>query len=690
MTVEKLRRKFPGMPVFANRSYRELTSFGIGSAPVPVLAEPDNVTALAKLVKYLNRTSVKTFILGAGTNIVGSDTPYDGVMIRLAGESFTKIEQDGNLIKCGAFAKLPLVAQFAAKAGLRGFAPLSGIPGSIGGALRMNAGASGTEISSLVKEISGVRSDGSLWHAAGSEIEWFYRATTIPKDVIITEAVFQLESGDRAQEEAAIAAELENRKKREPAGRSAGCAFRNVSAFEPAGKLIDQCGLRGFKLGDLLVSDKHANYLINTGSATEKDYIRLVRILRRAVSEKHGFYLLNEIVPVNPQTALDIELDTPAPRVNVLYGGTSSEREISLQSGSNVAAALRHAGFKVELTDIRHCAVTPLMRECDVVYPVLHGGFGENGQLQAELEKEELRFVGSASRSSYLVMDKIATKELLDAIHLPTAPWAKITRSNREFPSHLHFPVMLKAPCEGSTVGILKVNSITEWQDAVEAEFKYADELLVEEFVKGVEITVPVLNADALGAIEIVSPGGFYDWDAKYEYKNGQTEYFCPPRSLDEETVNKARELALKFYHAARCRDILRVDFIVDAAGTPYILEGNSLPGNTAHSLVPMAAREAGISMENMVTRMVYAAMKRSGEPESSAGENNGAKCSKVLIRCCRWMLRLTVLLCAGLLLYAGIAAASKGLPGWPLIAGAVFMLVYEFVLVWLKSLEKK
>ena len=118
--------------------------------------------------------------------------------------------------------------------------------------------------------------------------------------------------------------------------------------------------------------------------------------------------------------------------------------------------------------------------------------------------------------------------------------------------------------------------------------------------------------------------------DITYEYKNGQTEYFCPPRSLDEETVNKARELALKFYHAARCRDILRVDFIVDAAGIPYILEGNSLPGNTAHSLVPMAAREAGISMENMVTRMVYAAMKRSGEPESS----NSSTISPLLMIC--------------------------------------------------------
>jgi hypothetical protein len=189
-----------------------------------------------------------------------------------------------------------------------------------------------------------------------------------------------------------------------------------------------------------------------------------------------------------------------------------------------------------------------------------------------------------------------------------------VTRENRAFPEHLHFPVVVKAPCEGSTVGIVKISSAEKWDESLDDEFKFADELLVEEFIKGTEISVPVLNAEVLEVIEIVPPTDFYDWDAKYVYNNGETQYFTPPRSLPEAVIKLAKEYALKFYHAAGCRDILRVDFIVDADGVPRVLEGNNLPGNTDHSLVPKAARHAGMSMEKMAALMVYCAMKRSGE----------------------------------------------------------------------------
>lgn len=579
MLEKLLKKNFPELRLFTDRRYSELTSFGVGSAPVPLLAEPETPGQLCELLKFLHRKKIPVFILGAGTNVVGSDTPFDGVVIRASGSYFAHISVNDNCINCGAYTKLPMLCTAAAKAGLTGLAPLSGIPGSVGGAIRMNAGANGAEIANFVKSVRGFRADGSEWQAYGKDIEWLYRGNSIPHDVFITDVIFELTPGNREAEENAIAEEREKRRLREPAGHSAGCAFRNVSPNEPAGKLIDLCGLRGLRIGDLEVSPKHANYLVNTGRATEKDYIDMVRILRRAVSEKYGFYLTNEIIPVNPRTNAAIENDTPTPVVNVLYGGNSSEREISLQSGSCIAKSLRNAGFKVKLTDIRECTVTPEMRESDVVYPVLHGGFGEDGRLQNELEKAELRFVGSGSVASALVMDKLASKRLLDAIKLPTAPWATVTKTNRDFPARLHFPVMVKAPCEGSTVGIVKVNSIDEWNDALDEVFKFADELLVEEFISGVEISIPIINATVLDAVEIVSPGGFYDWDAKYVYAKGQTEYFCPPKSLAPEVVKVAQDYALKFYHAARCRDILRVDFIVTADGTPYMLEGNNLPG---------------------------------------------------------------------------------------------------------------
>ena len=680
INVKSLSREFPELKISLNKSYKDLTSLGIGNAPLPLLIEPENPLQLNSLLKYLHRRDIPAFIFGAGTNLVGMDTPYQGVGIRLSGKEFCQVEINGTNVRCGAFTKLPVLASICAKAGLGGFSPLSGIPGTIGGALKMNAGANGAEIASLVKNLSGFHLNGRKWSADAGEIQWCYRGNDIPRDVIITEAVFTLQESDPEIEEDAIAAETEKRRRREPAGRTAGCAFRNVSDLDPAGKLIDQCGLRGLKVGDLMVSEKHANYLVNTGNASAEDYLQMIRILRRAVSEKHGFYLTSEIVTINPELAEDIEKNTPAPCINVLYGGVSSEREVSLKSGDAVARALRRSGFKVELSDIRSCTVTDSMRNADVVYPVLHGGFGEGGELQAKLEKARLRFVGSGAKSSELVMNKIHTKKLLDRLSLPTAPWGVVSKRDRNFPEHLHFPVMLKAPCEGSTVGIVKVSSHNEWDNALNAEFKFSDELLVEEFLPGREITVPVINAAALDAIEIVSPSGFYDWDAKYVYNNGKTEYFCPPRSVSPEVTALAKEYALKFYHAAGCRDILRVDFIVGDDDIPRILEGNSLPGNTDHSLVPKAARQAGISMEKMTATLVYAAMKRSGETPETGKEPKKNFFMAFFKSLFNALINIAMLCCGAIFAYAGFSYHTFSAPTVILSGGGLLLIFMALI----------
>ena len=686
ITAGILRREFPDLKVTENVSYKEITSLGIGRAPLPILVEPDNHEQLTAVLRYLHRRQTRVFIVGAGTNLVGMDTPFDGVAVKLSGKEFSRVAIDGVSVRCGAFARLPLLASLCAKSGLAGLAPLSGIPGTLGGALWMNAGANQAEISDFAEELFGVRLNGKPWHAGKGDIQWVYRDSDIPRDVVITEAVLKLRPDEEHTEEDAIVAEAERRRLREPAGRTAGCAFRNISDLDPAGKLIDLCGLRGFRVGDLLVSPKHANFLVNTGNAGEADYLRMIRILRRAVGEKHGFYLTTEIVPFNPQLAGDIECDTPSPLINVLYGGVSSEREISLQSGDTVARALRHGGFKVELSDIRSCAVTETMRRSDVVYPVLHGGFGEGGELQKKLEDAKLRFVGSPSAASELVMDKIRTKRLLDEISLPTAPWGTVSRRDRRFPAHLHFPVMVKAPREGSTVGIVKVNSMAEWETALDDEFKFADELLVEEFVSGIEITVPIINAAALEAIEIVSPSGFYDWDAKYVYNKGETLYFCPPRDLDPDVAALAKDYALKFYHAAGCRDILRVDFIVDKDGIPRILEGNSLPGNTDHSLVPKAARQAGISMEKMCAMLVYAAMKRSGEPTGPRPERKFLRLRRTAAFAADTVLNAAAATLGVILGFAGLNFDRAPFAEASLVAGGILLLAFAVI----RQLERR
>ncbi|MBE6378252.1 MAG: D-alanine--D-alanine ligase [Lentisphaerae bacterium] len=672
--INLLRSEIEGLKILEKRSYKELTSLGVGSAVLPAMIEPENEEQLVEVLKILARKKFPFFLFGAGTNLVGSDKPLQAVGLRLAGKYFSRVAINGEDVNCGAYARLPLLAALCGKAGLGGLAPLSGIPGTIGGALRMNAGANGVEIGSLVKEVRGFYSDGKPYHVQGSEIEWLYRGSSIPANVIITEAVFSLKESSSALEEEEICRETERRRKREPAGRTAGCAFRNVSDLDPAGKLIDQCGLRGLRVGDLVVSPVHANYILNMGEASEADYLEIVRIIRRAVSAKHGFYLIPEIISVNPELNALISDDTPAPKVNLLCGGISSEREVSLAGGEVVTRALRKAGFKVEKSDIRSCDVTPSMRDADVVYPLLHGGFGEDGTLQKVLEGESIRFVGSGSASSQLVMDKIATKKLLDRIALPTAAWGTVSRHARQLPAHLDFPVILKAPCEGSSVGIVKVNSAIEWETALDEEFKYADELLVESFITGTEISIPVLNGEVLEAIEIVAPSGFYDYN--YKYHSNETQYFMPPRELPEAVIALAKDYALKFYHAAGCRDILRVDFIVDGDGVPRILEGNNLPGNTDHSLVPKAARHAGISMEKMVAMMVYCAMKRSGEPPLTRAVEKESRAGRFFRRFFNILFNAAAFAGGGVLVYAG-KFRHEGTPAVLLMAGGLLLAIY-------------
>ena len=232
---------------------------------------------------------------------------------------------------------------------------------------------------------------------------------------------------------------------------------------------------------------------------------------------------------------------------------------------------------------------------------------------------------------------------------------------------------------------VLELNNLVK---ALEEEFKMADELLVESFIKGVEISVPVISGEAFEPVEIRSPKGFYDYDAKYVYKDGHTEYFCPPESLSGEEIERAKKLAEAFYFVTGCSDLVRVDFIVDANGIPWILEGNALPGCTATSLVPKSAAVNGVCFEKLTAHIVYSAMKR---PLRSVQDNSNARIlSGHLSRICIWMFRLTLLLCALVLATNGIIALFTGLPGWPLVIAGMLMVFTEFIFTWLKSMRKK
>ncbi|MBO5307731.1 MAG: D-alanine--D-alanine ligase [Lentisphaeria bacterium] len=680
-----LEKKLKGLSVELKRdvSYRELTSLGVGSS-LPFLADVKNEDELVKVLKYTAIHHIPVFILGGGTNLVGMDAPCPMLGIRLSREGFCGFSRNGNLVTCGGALRLVEIARKCAEESLGSFAKLAGIPGTVGGALRMNAGANGAVISEKVVSLRGYRLTGKPWDAQKEELRWDYRFSSIPEDVIVTEAVFAVEEMDGEQEKAAIQTELENRREREPKERSAGCAFRNVSDTEPAGKLIELCGFKETSVGDMRVSPKHANYLVNTGNASEADFCELFREVHAIVAEKTGYYLRPEIRFINP---VKPELASP-PKVNVLYGGVSSEREISLRSGAAVAKALTDAGFTVELSDIQKCSVTDAMRRADVVYPVLHGGFGEDGKLQSALEKAGLRFVGSGSDACALVMDKIASKKIADRLGIPTSPWAVITRQNKSIPENLKFPLILKVPFEGSSVGIIKVDMPEEWAEAAGKELALADEILVEEFVRGIEITVPIVHGEILPVIEIRSPHGFYDWDAKYVYNNGHTEYFCPAVSLPAEVLEKAGKLARQFYIGTRCRDILRVDFIVREDGTPCLLEGNALPGCTATSLVPKAAKVHGWSFAKMTSMLVYASMSRHQDTVQEIRNNTA---SPLLVALCRWGIRLLMLIAALPLLSIGFVNLLQNfIFGLCLIFIGLCVVGAEGFVTWLNKLEKK
>ena len=203
--IEKLRQAFPELKLELDRPYRELTTLGVGGT-LPVLAEPASGDELKKLLAFLSGNRIPFFILGGGSNLVGMDAPYEGVAVRLDKTAFGKIERDGSLLRTGAAAKLPALANYAAENGLHGFAPLACIPGNVGGALRMNASCRGTAIGELVETLYGVRFDGTPWQAEAKELKWSYREGGAPADVVITGATFALEPGDPAAEKAVMKA----------------------------------------------------------------------------------------------------------------------------------------------------------------------------------------------------------------------------------------------------------------------------------------------------------------------------------------------------------------------------------------------------------------------------------------------------------------------------------------------------
>ncbi|MCH8544372.1 MAG: D-alanine--D-alanine ligase [Alcanivorax sp.] len=292
-------------------------------------------------------------------------------------------------------------------------------------------------------------------------------------------------------------------------------------------------------------------------------------------------------------------------RVAVLAGGQSAERDISLKSGKAVHAALRGLGVLAELVDPSDVSVDTLAG-FERIFIALHGRGGEDGVIQGVLEHLQVPYTGSGVMASAIGMDKVRTKLLWAGAGLPTPGFYVAGQDELA----LGFPLMVKPAREGSSIGMRKVSTSAELAEAVAEARKYDADVLVEQWVEGPEFTVAVLDDRALPAIRLETPNSFYDFEAKY--RADTTRYLCPC-GLDEQAETKLKDLALRAFRLVGASGWGRVDVMQDASGQFQLLEINTVPGMTDHSLVPMAAKADGMAFDELVAEILLSATLDAG-----------------------------------------------------------------------------
>lgn len=308
------------------------------------------------------------------------------------------------------------------------------------------------------------------------------------------------------------------------------------------------------------------------------------------------------------------------PKIGVLCGGLSAEREVSLKTGEAIYKALLKNEYNAVKIDVdKNIAENLKINNIELAFVALHGKYGEDGTIQGLLEILGIPYTGSDVLASATAINKIATKKVMAYEGIPTPGYFAVSRweytnnpgSIASQIEKLGLPVVVKAATQGSTIGISFVNTKEQISSAFEDAFKYDDNVLVEKMIDGIEITASVLGNEspqALPLIEIVSATGIYDYKAKYTV--GLSDHIIPPR-INNELQEKIKTLAIRTYQAVGCRGLARVDFMVDASGKAYALEVNTIPGMTETSLFPDAAKAAGISFEALVKKLVDLAVPK-------------------------------------------------------------------------------
>lgn len=592
-----------------NELLARFTSWRIGGV-ADQLYKPSSIEALSAFLKQLPLSEKITF-LGLGSNVLIRDGGIRGTVILTQG-LLNQIELTSNYqIRAEAGLACPTVARFCARHDLANAEFLAGIPGTIGGALAMNAGAFGSEIWEKVIRVMTIDRMGKIHYRTPQEYLVQYRHVQAKTHDLSTEwfiaGYFQFEAGNKEVSLNKIRNLLDKRSATQPTGEfSCGSVFRNPSG-DYAARLIEQCGLKGMRVGGAVVSEKHANFIINENSATASDVEQLIDLVAEQVKKTTGVILQREVHVIGEAKQKVFTHDvTQLGRVAILTGGTGSERAISLESGQLIFEATQRLGINSVLIDIKTNEKTAIIKqltshEIDRVFIVIHGVLGEDGFMQSILDELNLSYVGSDSSSSARAFDKVKTKKICQEKNIPVLEYrvAKSLSDLEEAAKQLGYPLAVKPVSEGSSVGVSKVTEESELKQAFEKAVKYDQSILVEPWISGKEYTVGIVGDQLLPPIEIIPKRAFYDFDAKYT--DNATEFRCPASSLSSEQVQEVQKIAQEAYLALGCSGWGRADLIQDSDDRFWLFEVNTIPGMTSHSLLPLAAKAHGMSYDELI-----------------------------------------------------------------------------------------
>jgi len=640
------------------------TWFGVGGG-CSRYAEPETIDQLRACLE-LDPT---LRILGDGANLLVADQGVPELVVSLKRLNAATWHASGASVSLRVQAghDLPKLIAESVRRGLAGIEVLGGIPATLGGAAIMNAGGAFGTIADTVVRVHAITRANELVTLERVDIPFGYRTSGLT-DLIVTEVELALTPTDQPALRERLIEVMAYKKKSQPLkANSAGCCFKNPTLTHDipdvgttgqrvsAGLLIDRANIKGLRIGSAQVSEVHANFLTADKGGTARDLILLIQRVRDIVFNAFGVNLHTEVqiwghvenptcsnahfagepnlmtLPVSTQSnslsnPLANPISNPTIAVLVLGGGPDAEREVSLASSTQVALACEKAGFVTRREVIETITYTQLAQfisemkvftevEAVVVFPVLHGGWGEGGPLQDILARAQASglcaYVGCGPTAARLAMDKLATKLLAAQLDLPVAHAVALNPRDRVSP--IPCPVVLKPVHEGSSVGVRFARTNEEFAvavDSVREELKvhpYRTYMVENAILTSRELTVALLDGVALEPIEIIPESAFYDYHAKYQ--SNTTRYVVGPQlpiGVREAIQSGACALAT----AIGVRHLARIDFLLGSDQVARVLEANTMPGFTDHSLVPMAAKHAGMNFADLCTRIVHMALR--------------------------------------------------------------------------------